>query len=98
MSKKAGMINIRNLSVKCGRCGQYQVLTSYQPDQPDDHGDLWNIYTYECDWPPCEDDVAVSRTLLEIPADLDEFARRDPKWHGGKVHAGADARAAEGGD
>lgn len=80
-------VNVRNFSVKCGRCGQYQVLATFEA------GEEWNTYTYECDWPPCDDDVAGSRTLLEIPTDLDEFANRDPNWGGGKKHAGADMRS-----
>lgn len=86
----ASPINIRNLSVKCGRCGQYQVLAAFR--QVDEE---WNQYVYECEWPPCDDDPAASRTLVEVPSDLDEFARRDPGWHGGRVHAGAEQRSHE---
>ena len=74
-------INIRNISIKCGRCETYQTLCGYTPRQD------WNVYTYECENETC--DSAVTRTYLEVPADLDEFANRDPDWHGGKVHAGA---------
>lgn len=84
-ARPPSMINVRNLSVKCGHCGEYQVLTSFAPIDED-----WNLYTYECDWPPCNDDPSRSRTLLEVPSDLDEFARRDPGWRGGKKHAGAE--------
>lgn len=84
MSKTPSMVNIRNFSVKCGRCGQYQTLMTYEP------GDDWNVYTYECETEPCAADAEGSRTLLEVPADLDEFARRDPGWRGGKRHAGAE--------
>ena len=80
----AATINIRNLSVKCGRCEKYQVLSSFRPLDEE-----WNLYVYECEWPPCNEDPEGSRTLLEVPADLDEFARRDPGWHGGERHAGA---------
>ena len=75
-------INIRNLSVKCGRCGDYQTLCAY-----DRRGD-WNVYTYECENDVC--DPEMSRTLLEVPASLDEFARRDPEWRGGKKHSGGE--------
>ena len=75
-------INIRNLSIRCGACGTYQTLTAYEPRE-----DGWNVYTYECENDVC--DPAVTRTYLELPADLDEFARRDDGWHGGKAHAGA---------
>ena len=88
---EASPINIRNLSVKCGRCGQYQVLASFHPLDED-----WNQYVYECEWPPCDADVEGSRTLLEVPVDLDEFIRRDPSWHGGQIHAGAEHGAPDG--
>ena len=70
------MINIRNLSVKCGNCHTYQTLCGYQP------AGEWNIYTYECENDIC--DPASTRTLLEVPRELDEFARRDPGWRGGR--------------
>jgi hypothetical protein len=76
-----GMINIRNLSVKCGRCDTYQTLAGFAR-----RGE-WNVYTYECDNGVC--DPALTRTFLEVPRDLDEFARRDPGWHGGKPFGGA---------
>lgn len=81
---EAAMINIRNLSVKCGHCGTYQTLVRFRP------GEEWNVYTYECENDVC--DREVTATLLEIPRELDEFARRDPDWHGGARHAGAKAR------
>ena len=80
---KAGMINIRNLSIKCGNCDTYQTLSAFRHDQRG-----WNVYTYECENDVC--DPAVTRTYLEVPVDLDEFANRDPNWRGGKIHAGAD--------
>ena len=61
-------INIRNLSIKCGNCDTYQTLCGFAR-----RGD-WNVYTYECENETC--DPAVTRTLVEVPADLDEFARR----------------------
>ncbi len=76
-------INIRNLSIKCGNCETYQTLSGY------DRREEWNIYTYECENETC--DTEVTRTLLEVPVDLDEFANRDPNWRGGKIHAGADS-------
>ena len=81
---KPGMINIRNLSIKCGNCDTYQTLSGFRHD--DERG--WNVYTYECENDVC--DSAVTRTYLEVPVELDAFANRDPDWHGGKVHAGAD--------
>lgn len=77
----AGMINIRNISVKCGRCDTYQTLTSFSR-----RGDGWNVYTFECENDVC--DPASTRTLIEVPEDLDEFARRDTGWRGGRIHAG----------
>lgn len=75
-------INIRNLSIKCGHCDTYQTLAHFAPR--DEH---WNVYTYECENDAC--DVEVTRTYIEVPVELDAFARRDPTWHGGAVHAGA---------
>jgi hypothetical protein len=71
-------INIRNLSIKCGHCGSYQTLCSFA------RRDDWNVYTYECENDIC--DPAVTRTLVEVPAELDEFAHRDPGWRGGGRH------------
>ena len=76
-----GMINVRNLSVKCGHCDTYQTLAAFAR-----RGDGWNVYTYECENEVC--DPAVTRTLIEVPEDLDEFARRDSGWRGGRIHAG----------
>lgn len=76
------MINIRNLSIKCGRCDTYQTLCAYTQREG------WNVYTYECENDVC--DPEVTRTLVEVPEDLDEFARRDPAWRGGRKHAGAE--------
>lgn len=75
-------INIRNLSVRCGHCGQYQTLAAFERRAD------WNVYTYECESGIC--DPSLTRTLVEVPAALDEFANRDPSWRGGKRHAGAD--------
>jgi hypothetical protein len=77
-------INIRNLSVRCGRCDQYQVLVGFKPLDEE-----WNLYTYECDGEPCNADPSQTRTFVEVPRDLDEFANRDPNWRGGKKWGGA---------
>lgn len=77
-------INIRNLSVRCGRCNQYQVLVGFSHLDEE-----WNLYTYECDGEPCVADPSSTRTFLEVPADLDEFANRDPNWRGGAKFGGA---------
>ncbi|MEL7061547.1 MAG: hypothetical protein AAGN46_16095 [Acidobacteriota bacterium] len=78
----AVMVDLRNFSIRCGHCDQYQTVVAYAPLD-----DTWNLYTYECDGPSCDPDM--TRTYLEVPRDLDTFARRDPAWRGGKRHAGA---------
>lgn len=75
-------VNVRNFSVKCGVCGEYQTLVAFSA------GEEWNTYRYECDNGLCVPEQ--TRTLLEIPAFLDEYSRRDPGWRGGRRHAGAD--------
>jgi hypothetical protein len=70
-------IDLRNLSIKCGKCETYQTLCGFSAR------DEWHVYTYECENGIC--DPAVTRTLLEIPAELDVFARRDPDWRGGEA-------------
>lgn len=71
-------VNIRDISVKCGHCDTYQTLSGFAR-----RGD-WNVYTYECENEIC--DPEVTRTLIEVPRDLDAFARRDPEWRGGGRH------------
>ena len=72
------MINIRNISIKCGNCNTYQTLAAFA------RRDSWNVYTYECENDIC--DPEITRTYVEVPQHLDEFARRDPGWHGGGRH------------
>ena len=81
------MINIRDLSIKCGHCGTYHTLSGFA------RRDEWNVYTYECENDRC--DPAVTRTLIEVPRELDSFAERDPNWRGGAIHAGAADHDAE---
>ena len=71
-------IHIRSLSVKCGNCDDYQTLSYFEP-----RGE-WNVYTYLCENGTC--DPQVTKTLIEVPRDLDEFANRDPQWKGGGRH------------
>ncbi len=78
MPAEASPINIRNISIKCGNCQTYQTLTAFA------RAGEWNVYTYECENEVC--DSAVTRTLIEVPGELDEFARRDPGWRGGGRH------------
>lgn len=75
-------VNIRNISIKCGNCNTYQTLASFSRREE------WNVYTFECENDVC--DPAVTRTLVEVPQDLDEFANRDPEWRGGKKWGGAE--------
>lgn len=67
-------MNIRNLSIKCGNCDTYQTLVGYA------RRETWNVYTFECENEKCP--PAVTRTLVEVPQEVDEFARRDPEWRG----------------
>jgi hypothetical protein len=74
----ADEIDIRNISVKCGHCNTYQTLSGFGRREE------WNVYTYECENQIC--DPAVTKTLIEVPRELDVFARRDPGWRGGGKH------------
>ena len=76
------MIDLRQFSIKCGNCNTYQTLSGFA------RRDEWNVYTYECENDHC--DPNVTRTYLEIPRELDAFARRDPEWRGGRIHGGAE--------
>ena len=82
-------INIRNISIKCGNCNTYQTLTAFG------QRDEWNVYTYECENDTC--DPAVTRTLVEVPKEMDSFARRDPTWRGGGKHGEIGTGGGEGG-
>lgn len=66
-----GKINIRDLSIRCGRCGVYQTLVAWHP------GDGFHAYTYECEDTGC--DPEASRTVLEIPEVLDLFHEPHPE-------------------
>ena len=78
MSDQLNTINIRNISVKCANCDAYQTLSAFS------RRDDWNVYTYECEDTTCNPEV--TRTLVEVPQHLDEFANRDPQWRGGGRH------------
>ena len=71
-------VNIRHFSVKCGHCDTYQTLVGYARRED------WNVYTYECENDTC--DPELSRTLIEVHSEVDDFARRDPEWRGGGKH------------
>ncbi len=72
------MVNIREFSVKCGNCQTYQTLSGFARQ-----GEA-NVYTYECENETCDPDV--TRTLVEVHREVDEFANRDPNWRGGGKH------------
>lgn len=65
-------VNIRDISIKCGNCGTYQTLCGFG------RRDDFHVYRYECENDLC--DPEVTRTLVEVPQEIDEFARRDPEW------------------
>jgi len=67
----ATMIDIRDLSIRCGRCDTYQTLTAWRP------ADGYNVYTYECESGSC--DPCETRSLLEVPVVLDLFYRAHPE-------------------
>jgi len=67
--------------VRCGRCDEAQTLSHFAP------GGEWNVYTYVCENGIC--DPETTKTLIEVPRELDEFALRDPRWRGGGRHGGA---------
>jgi hypothetical protein len=81
-------VNIRNISIKCGNCNTYQTLTSFGRRED------WNVYTYECENDIC--DPKVTRTIVEVPQDIDSFARRDPQWRGGGKHGEVGDGSAQG--
>lgn len=78
----ADPVNIRDISIKCGNCDTYQTLAGFAR-----RGE-WNVYTYECENDVC--DPSVTRTLVEVPVEIDSFAHRDPGWRGGRIHGGAE--------
>lgn len=73
--ESSGGIQIRDLSIRCGNCMNYQTLSGYS------RRDAWNVYTYECEAGTC--DAEKTRTLLEVPVALDVFAQRHPDCGGG---------------
>jgi hypothetical protein len=81
------MVNIREFSVKCGNCRTYQTLTGFTREAE------VNVYTYECENETCDPDV--TRTLVEVHREVDEFANRDPNWRGGGRHGADGAESAE---
>lgn len=82
-------VDIRHLSVKCGNCDTYQTLSGFA--RGEDH----NTYTYLCENDIC--DPEVTKTLVDVPIDLDVFAHRDPQWQGGARHTGGESSDGEDG-
>lgn len=64
------MINIRDISIRCGRCNGYQTLTEFRRQHD------WHVYTYQCENDVCEPEL--TRTLVEVPQSLDLFYQRHP--------------------
>ena len=62
------VIDIFMMSVKCGNCDAYQTIVKFVRA-----GDK-NVYTYECENDVC--DPNVTRTIVEVPAHLDNSTRR----------------------
>jgi hypothetical protein len=78
------MINIRDLSIRCGRCDTYQTLVAFEP------GDGFNSYTYECEDSTCAPEA--TRTIVEVPEVLDLFSQapRSRDTHDGGDPASSD--------
>ena len=68
------MINIRDVSIRCGNCLNFMTLAEYGVREG------WNTYTFECDAGSCP--PSTSRTVVEVPAEIDEFAQRHPECGG----------------
>ena len=75
-----GGVNLRLLSLRCGTCGAYQTLAAFERREG------LNVYRYECELAPCVDEGRF--LLVEVPVEVDDFARRDPTWRGGARHTG----------
>ncbi len=62
------VIDVFMMSVKCGNCDSYQTIVGFRkyPDK--------NVYTYECENEIC--DINVTRTIVEVPRELDNSTRR----------------------
>jgi ribosomal protein S27E len=74
------VIDIFMMSVKCGNCDTYQTIVGFRkhPDK--------NVYTYECENDIC--DPNVTRTIVEVPRELDNSTRRAEEL---PYYAGEDA-------
>jgi len=62
------VIDIFMMSVKCGNCDTYQTIVGYRKEADK------NVYTYECENEIC--DPNVTRTIVEVPRQLDNSTRR----------------------
>lgn len=62
------VIDIFMMSIKCGNCDSYQTIVGFtkRPDK--------NVYTYECENDIC--DPNVTRTIVEVPKELDNSTKR----------------------
>jgi len=62
------VIDIFMMSIKCGNCDTYQTIVGYRKEADK------NVYTYECENEIC--DPNVTRTIVEVPRQLDNSTRR----------------------
>jgi ribosomal protein S27E len=62
------VIDIFMMSVKCGNCDGYQTIVGFKK-----HPET-NVYTYECENEIC--DPNVTRTIVEVPKEVDNSTRR----------------------
>ncbi len=62
------VIDIFMMSIKCGNCDTYQTIVGFKKLSDK------NVYTYECENELC--DPNVTRTLVEVPKELDNSTKR----------------------
>jgi len=62
------VIDIFMMSIKCGNCDAYQTIVRFSK------GPEKNTYTYECENDIC--DPNVTRTIVEVPRQLDNSTKR----------------------
>jgi len=62
------VIDVFMMSIKCGNCDMYQTIVKFSK------GSERNTYTYECENDTC--DPNVTRTIVEVPRQLDNSTKR----------------------
>jgi ribosomal protein S27E len=82
------VIDIFMMSVKCGNCDTYQTVVGFRklPEK--------NVYTYECENEIC--DPNVTRTIVEVPKELDNSTKRAEELRYYSAGEGPDAPGGEG--